>query len=264
MTMRSLPTLALVAMMAAPLGLAACSGAGAPTGPVEQAPPVSGPNKALVLPPDAKGARVTFDATASLPFFEPTTDDAKATGAFFAGQWAVAGGALQQNVEARGSQLSMRVYNGDAFGAAGGATPPRYRMDITVSAFNKVTGYATLVGAPLGIMGFSPYYVDETHFLMVTAKPTSYEVWAVDGQTPKVEWPLKNQLLKKTLATPLDVNQTVSWAVEVDTNSQQARVFANGEDLGVVSHAMLGGQGKVALISNGNYVQFQDMRLYRY
>lgn len=266
MKKRSLSTLGVTAGLALGLVLAACSGTGSPaaSNPNELGPVVSGPNTGMQLPANAKGQRVPFD-TANLQFVEPTTDEAKATGAFFAGQWAVAGGALQQNVEARGSQLSLRQYTGDAFGTPGGAIPPRYRMDITVSAFNKVTGYPTLVGAPLGIMGFAPFYQDETHFLMVTAKPNSYEVWAVDGQTPKVEWPLKNQLLKKTLTTPLDVNQTVSWAVEVDTNAQQARLFANGEDLGVVTHPMLASaNAKVALLSNGNYVQFQDMRLYRY
>lgn len=211
-------------------------------------------------------AAVTFkdEATNGL-FADPVGDGAKATNRFFGGQWAVTGGYLEQSQGARMASLSFRQYVGDGFGTQGGVAPGHYRADVTVWVYQPSAQYADMVGAPLGILGYAPYYLDETHYLLAVAKPGQLEVWAVDGQEPGTEWPITNRLYSRNLATPLQVGSPVAWSVEVDAATQSAKVWANGEELTTVTHPMLQDRGqRVALISNGNFLHFQDFKVYRF
>jgi hypothetical protein len=200
----------------------------------------------------------------ALPFVDPLSDAARATGVFVSGNWVTHGGYLEQNQGAVSSSLSFRQYVGPGFGTAGGVAPERYRADVSVWVYQPSAQYPDMVGAPLGILGYAPYYLDETRYLLAVAKPTSLEVWAVDGYRPATEWPLTARLLKRDLEVPLDVGTPVAWSVEVDTAAQSARVWANGNELGAVTHPLLGNrEPRVALVSNGNYLHFQDFKVYR-
>lgn len=266
--------------------LAACSGgspnaaggnAGGKTGPGGTAAgaPVAAPgvgtnptNVGPAAPPPAAAqnqATVAFnDQAANGLFVDPVPDTSKATNLFFGGQWAVNGGYLEQSQGARTSSLSFRQYVGDGFGTQGGVAPGRYRADVSVWVYQPSAQHPDMVGAPLGILGYAPYYISETQYLLAVAKPTTLEVWAVDGQQPGTEWPLSNRLFKRDLATPLTVGSPVAWSVEIDTAAQSAKVWANGEELATVTHPLIQDRGqRVSLISNGNFVHFQDFKVYR-
>lgn len=218
------------------------------------APPPTNPATAVTVP---------FDGGGGMPFVDPTPDQAKQTKLFFEGLWGYNGGFLEQSMGARKPSLTFRQYVGEGLGA-NGVAPGKYRTDVTVWVYQNSDQYADMVGAPLGILGYAPYYLDETHYLLAVAKPKALEVWAVDGFNPGSEWPVTNRLFKRDLATPLAVGVPVSWSVEVDTLANSARVWANGEEMTTVTHPLIADRGqRVALVSNGNYLHFQDFKLFR-
>ncbi len=241
--------------------------ANAPTAP--EGPGTNPLELGPAAPPPAAAqsqAAVTFnDEAANGQFADPVGDGAKASNRFFGGQWAVTGGYLEQSQGARMASLSFRQYTGDGFGTQGGVAPGHYRADVTVWVYQPSAQYADMVGAPLGILGYAPYYIDEMHYLLAVAKPTQLEIWAVDGQEPGTEWPITNRLYSRPLATPLQVGSPVAWSVEVDAATQSAKVWANGEELTTVTHPMLQDRGqRVALVSNGNFLHFQDFKVFRF
>lgn len=237
---------------------------------VPHAEPGLGQNPASVgpaapPPANAQGGQVAFTGDPNaMPFVNPVSDQGKGTGVFFDGTWTYNGGYMEQSTGAKAASLSFRQYAGDAFGTQGGIAPPHYRADVTAWVYQQSDQYPNMVGAPLGIIGFAPYFRDETHYLLAVAKPASLEVWAVDGFLPGTEWPVTNKLFSRTLATPLQVSTPVGWSVEIDTNTQTATIAANGEQLASVNHPLLANNNqRVALVSNGNYLHFQDFKLYR-
>lgn len=253
------------------LNLGACSGsspAGAPgAGNVPQAAPGVGSNPSGSVnsgaPDQAPTAAINFTDPGNLPFADPVTPTSKASGLFFAGNWTVNGGYYQQSEGAKQASLSFREYTGNAFGSSGGATPAKYRADVTAWVYQQSDQYPNMVGAPLGIIGYAPYFIDETHYLLAVAKPDRLEVWATDGFVPGQNWPETNLLWSKALATPLAVGTPVAWSVQVDTTTQSATIWANGTQQATVKSPMLANPGEhVALVSNGNYVHFQDFKLY--
>lgn len=226
-----------------------------PSGPAPAAPPP---------PAGAAETQVAFNDPNNMPFYDPLGDTDKVGGVFFSGTWGYNGGYMEQSTGAKQASLTFRVYNGNAFGSSDGTAPAHYRADVTAWVYQPSDQYPNMVGAPLGIIGYCPYFKDSTHYLLAVAKPASLEVWAVDGFVPGTTWPVNNLLFSRTLATPLAVGTPVAWSVEVDTGAQQATVSANGEQLATVNHAILSNSGqKVALISNGNYVHYQNFNLYK-
>lgn len=216
-------------------------------------------------PQNAAGGQIYFNDPNNFPFVDPVPETSRATNKFFEGTWTYNGGYMEQSLGARTASLTFRQYSGDGFGSAGGVAPAKYRADVTVWVYQNSDQYPQMVGAPLGILGYAPYYINEQKYLLVVAKPTNLEVWAVDGQVPGSEWPLANRLLNQPLQTPLAVGSPVAWSTEIDTNSQSARVWANGTELGTVTHPMLQNAGqRVALVSNGNYLHFQDFKVFRF
>lgn len=212
-------------------------------------------------PAGASGGAVQINDPANFPFVDPMAD--RATDRFFNGQWGVNGGYIEQAQGARISSLTFRQYNGGAFGTNDGVAPGHYRADVSAWVYQRSDQYPEMVGAPLGILGYAPYFINETKYLLVTAKPKSLEVWAVDGNQPGTEWPLANRLWKEDLATEIGVGSPVTWAVEVDTNAHTAKIWANGEEKTTITHPMLTNAGQhVALVSNGNYVHYQDLKLF--
>ncbi|MFP5501694.1 MAG: hypothetical protein ACLGIN_04340 [Candidatus Sericytochromatia bacterium] len=225
-----------------------------PDGSAAGAPPPSG----------ASGGAVQLNDPANFPFVDPTSEQGKASQRFFEGTWGINGGYIEQSQGARSSSLTFRQYAGNQLGA-GGVAPARYRADVTAWVYQQNAAYPDMVGAPLGIIGYAPYFRDETHYLLVVAKPKALEVWAVDGFVPGTEWPLTNRLFNQPLETELGVGSPVAWSVEVDTNANSAKIWANGSELTTVTHPMLQNAGhRVALVSNGNFMHWQDFKLYRF
>lgn len=222
------------------------------------------PTPAAPPPANAQATDVSFADPNNMPFVDPLQDADKATGVFFAGTWGYNGGYMEQSLGAKQASLTFRQYNGNAFGTPDGSAPAHYRADVTAWVYQPSDQYPNMVGAPLGIIGYCPYFRDAQHYLLAVAKPTSLEVWAVDGFIPGTTWPVNNLLFSRTLQTPLAVGSPVAWSVEVDTNAGQATVAANGEQLAQVNHAILNTSTHyVSLISNGNYVHYQDFKLYK-
>jgi hypothetical protein len=223
------------------------------------------PGQAAPPPAGAQGGQVAFSDPGNFPFVDPVPETARATNKFFEGTWSFNGGYMEQSLGARTASLTFRQYNGDGFGAGGGVAPAKYRTDVTVWVYQNSDQYPQMVGAPLGIIGYAPYYLNEQKYLLVVAKPSSLEVWAVDGQIPGSEWPNSARLLKQDLQTPLAVGSPVAWSTEIDTNTNSAKIWANGTELGTVSSPILQNAGqRVALVSNGNYLHFQDFKVFRF
>jgi hypothetical protein len=235
---------------------------GAPTAPPG---PGSNPPEPLLGAPAPDAGWRTVDIPLDRPqtsFVDPVSPAERATRAFFPGMWASREGLLEQRQGLRLAALTFRRYAGDAFGAAGGGAPPRYRADLKVWVYQPSTQYPGMVGAPLGVVGFAPYFIDERRYLLVVAKPDAYEVWGVDGQRPGVLWPTESRLLRRPRPMPLALGAAVSWSVGIDTLRQEARVWADGLDLGAVTSPLLSPRGQsVALVSNGNFVRFRDLRV---
>lgn len=262
-----------VTVVAVAVSTAACASPAppAPGARLPQAPAGLGTNpqalEPAAPPPAESAAQSALDFSGPierLPFSDPVSDAAKATGAFSSGNWVTHGGYLEQNLGALSSSLSFRQYTGSGFGTEQGLPSEHYRVDVTVWVYQPSAQYPDMVGAPLGILGYAPYFIDETRYLLAVAKPSSLEVWAVDGYRPATEWPLEARVLKRDLPVPLVVGTPVAWSVEIDTAHQSARVWANGEELATVKHPLLvNRQQRVALVSNGNYLHFQDFRVFR-
>jgi hypothetical protein len=253
-------------------GAASAAGASSPGGAGEQphAAPGLGQNPTVAAPaapPPPAGvaaAQVAFSDPNNMPFIDPLTDTDKASNVFFLGTWGYNGGFMEQSTGAKQASLSFRQYSGNAFGTPDGTVSSHYRADVTAWVYQPSDQYPNMVGAPLGIIGYCPYFRDASHYMLAVAKPTGLEVWAVDGFVPGTVWPINNLLFSRTLATPLAVGSPVAWSVEINTAAQQATISANGEQVAQVTHAMLGAAGAhVALVSNGNYVHYQDFKLYK-
>lgn len=222
-----------------------------PEGPPLPAGVASPATSSFQAPPDA------------LPFRDPSSPENRATGRFFSGSWLPQGGYLAQRQGALRPALSFRTYVGDDFGTADGLAPAHYRADVTVWGYQPAAQYPDMVGAPLGILGFAPYFLDETHYLLVVAKPLSLEVWAVEGQLPGTAWPPERCLLKRALPRELRVGDPVAWSAEVDTQAKILRLWHDGAELGRLAVPMLADCGpRVALVSNGNFLHFQNFRVF--
>ncbi|MEB3329063.1 MAG: hypothetical protein VKQ33_07510 [Candidatus Sericytochromatia bacterium] len=236
--------------------------AGAPTAPPG---PGSSPPEPLLAAPEPAAGWHTVEVPLDRPeasFVDPVSPAGRSTRAFFPGLWVSQGGLLEQRQGLRLAALTFRRYAGDAFGAPGGKAPARYRTDLQVWVYQPSSQYPGMVGAPLGVLGFAPYFVDERRYLLAVAKPEAYEVWAVDGQRPGTLWPSESRLLRHVRPAPLTLGAAVSWSIAIDTARQEARVWADGQELGAFTTPLLTHRGQsVALVSNGNFVRFRDLRL---
>jgi hypothetical protein len=237
------------------------------TAPAPQAAPGLGTNPTTPLtqaaPPAnaGSGAAIQFTNQANLPFVDPGAG--QASDRFFGGTWGLNGGYLEQSLGAKSASLTFREYNGSAFGTQGGQAPSKYRTDISAWVYQPSDQYPNMVGAPLGIVGYAPYFIDETHYLLVVAKPTTMEVWAVDGFPPGITWPVTNLLFSTALPQPLAVGTPVTWSVQVDTSAHTASVSLNGTQMTNVQTPFISERGQhVALVSNGNYLHFQNFKVY--
>lgn len=249
--------------------LTACSlGSGLPGG---QPSPPGGPALAR---PQAVPSRepvspslVTLDfaSTSVAPFVDPTTEDERRTGRFAMGRWLVKDGFYQQTLEAAMPSLSLRRYVGGGLGLADGKAPSRYRMEVTLQALRPVSRRpGELAGAPVGVLGIIPYYLDSTHYVLLEAVQDRLELWFVDGLTPGDAWQADTHLRFQGVSTPsLAVGRPITLAAEVDTRTGTVQIEAQGELREVVTDPAFVREVPhgVALVSNGNFVGVSRMTL---
>ncbi|MGE5708416.1 MAG: hypothetical protein ACM3YO_08785 [Bacteroidota bacterium] len=205
-------------------------------------------------------ATVTFDTPSS--FDNPGNSEG-----YFNGNWVVQDGAYVQAEPSANNYITIRRYTGGGWGSRGEA-PDRYRSEVQIQAY-KESEAPQLLGYPVGILSYIPYFRDSKHYVVLVATPTStggmkVEAWAVNGYAPGVAWPQEACLMSEWMTTPCAVGTPVTLGATVDTREHSIRVAINGEEQEKVSSPMItGGKHWVALVSNGNYVQFDNLRLYK-
>ncbi len=249
--------------------LAACSlGSGLPWGS-NPPPGGSAPAKPQNLPPkDPIPPRLVthdFASTSVAPFVDPTTEDERRTGRFAMGRWLVKDGFYQQTLEAAMPSLSLRRYIGSGLGQADGKAHSRYRMEVTLQALRPVSRRpGELAGAPVGVLGIIPYFLDSTHYVMLEAVQDRLELWFVDGLTPGDAWQADTHMRFQGVSTPsLAVGRPITLAAEIDTRTGTVQIEARGELREVVTDPTFVRDVPhgVALVSNGNFVGVSRMTL---
>lgn len=242
-------------------------GGGAPTPapsatPAPKPTPTPGPTKGVVLDLD-------WSKSTDVPFSDPTTPTDQASGRFFVGDWSVQGGMYTQSASPSSAALSFRAYNGNAFGMADGMAPAHYRVDAEMEAY-KASDMSPqdMAGAPVGILGLIPYYLDSTHYILLDATPNEAECWFVDGLQPGDEWDAsKYRVWNKDLATPIGIGQKVQWGAEIDLNADTVSIYYMGQLQQVIPGGQFlqpGVNHQIALLSNGNYVGYDHFTLTNY
>jgi hypothetical protein len=208
-------------------------------------------------------ADLTFDGPAE--FDNPVS--ANDVG-YFSGNWAVKDGAYVQDQASTNNFISIRRYTGAAWGSKGEA-PKEYKVEVDMMAY-KDADSMQLLGYPVGILSFIPYYRDPKHYVVAVATPTStggtkVECWAVNGFSPGGEaWPQEAMLMSKWLSSPLATGSNLNLGAQVDTKNQTLRLTINGEAQEPMTTPLITQDRHwVALVSNGNYVQFDNMKLYK-
>lgn len=208
---------------------------------------------------------LTFDGSTAAPFEDPTTTDERSTGRYSMGRWMANNGAYEQTQELDAATLMFQRYNGDGFGHPNGMAPSRYSFEATAFAYKPVTASeSVMAGAPVGILAVVPYYLDSTHYILVEAAKDRYQAWFVDGLTPGDEWSADTYMRYDEQATgSLDVNQPVKFKIDMDTKAGTMRLSINDELKDVITDKKFikDVQHSVALLSNGNYAAFKDVKL---
>lgn len=207
---------------------------------------------------------LTFDGNALPAFEDPSSEDERRSGRWSMGRWIAVDGQYQQMKEADTATLMFRRYTGDAFGMPNGYAPSRYRMEATVMAYKPVSKKESeLAGAPVGLLSIIPYYLDSTHYILMEAIKNRYEVWFVDGLTPGDEWNAEAARKFNMDATPdIQVNQPIKLAAEVDTKQGTMKIYINDELKEILQDKAFikDVQHSVALVSNGNYIAYKDVK----
>ncbi len=205
----------------------------------------------------------------TVTFEQPASFDNPAAGSgYFGGSWQVKDGSYQQAQSSINNFITIRRYKGGGWGSNGEA-PAHYRTDVEIRAYQEADS-PQLLGYPVGILSFIPYFRDATHYVVLVATPTNtggtkVEAWAVNGYAPGgSSWPEEACLVSKWLDAPMSVGTPLVLGAEVDTKTQSLKVSINGEEQEKVHTPLLsGGKHWVALVSNGNYVQFDNLRLFK-
>lgn len=208
-------------------------------------------------------AEITFDSPAE--FDNPV--NANDTG-YITGNWEVKDGTYQQTEASSNNFISLRRYVGGGWGTRGEA-PQEYKVQVDVNAYKEADN-AQLLGYPIGILSMVPYYRDAKHYVVVVATPTSVggmkvEAWAVNGFSPGGDaWPADSMMMSKWLTTPLATGTVLNLSAQVNTKAQTLGLTINGEaQEPVTSPVITQDRHWVALVSNGNYVQFDNLKLFK-
>lgn len=250
---------AMVTLLAA-LGATACQSQ-APNSPGGGGGATPAPSATPFVP---DSGTLTFDAGPA-PFADPTTSEERAGGRYSAGTWAVTDGAYVQSTTAPSQTLMIQRYTGTALGLPDGYAPARYQAQAEVQVYQEATADPMdLVGAPHGIWGFIPYYVDAQHFVLMMASGREASVWIVDGLTPGDNWDAATyRKWHSYLPQPLKTGDVVTWGATVNAATNELEVSFNGQARTVIRHPMISetASHSVALVSNANYVRYPSVTL---
>lgn len=249
-----------VALAAMVIGAIGCT-----TPPGEPSKKLRNPSPVPSTPFVPTNTTLDFSGDGPAPFEDPTTTDERFSSRYAAGRWQVANGTYRQTQEVQTATLMIQRYNGNGFGKEDGQAPSRYSVELTALAYRPVTATESVIaGAPAGVVGYMPYYLDTTHYIIVERVKNFYEVWFVDGLTPGDEWAAETYRKFDLRATgSLAVNEPVTFKSEIDTKRGTMRLWINGEyqaqltDTNFIRDVQHG----FALTSNGNYVAFKDIKL---
>ncbi len=206
-----------------------------------------------------------FSGSAPAPFEDPTTTEERFSGRFAAGRWLTVNNTYRQTQEVQTATLMFQRYNGNGFGLEDGQAPSRYSVELTAFAYRPVTATESVIaGAPAGVIGFIPYYLDSTHYIIVERVKDQYEVWFVDGLTPGDEWAAETyRKFDMTATASLAVNEPITFKTEIDTKRGTMRLWINGEYQAQLTDTnfIRDVQHSFALLSNGNFAAFRDVKL---
>lgn len=250
-----------VALAALVVGVVGCT-----TPPGQPGRAFSNPTPAPSTPYVPTSTTLDFSGNEPAPFEDPTSTDERFSGRFSAGRWLTANNTYRQTQEVQTATLMLQRYNGDGFGLPDGQAPSKYSVEATAFAYQPVTASESVIaGAPAGVVGYIPYYLDSTHYIIVERVKDQYEVWFVDGLTPGDEWAAETYRKFDMKATgSLAVNEPVKFKTEIDTKKGTMRLWINGEYQAQLTDTnFIRGdvQHGFALVSNGNYVAYRDVKL---
>ncbi|MNT34182.1 hypothetical protein D3C72_1701450 [compost metagenome] len=174
-------------------------------------------------------------------------------------------GAYAQSATSPSQTLMIQRYTGSALGKPDGYAPSQYRAEATVQVYAPTeVDPADMVGAPAGVWGFIPYYLDNQHFVIMMASGREAMVWVVDGLKPGDTWDATvYRKWHMYLPEALKVGDTVKWGAKVNAANSELEVFFNGERKTTIRHPMIthAASHSVALISNGNKVRYDSVTL---
>lgn len=222
-----------------------------PTPPPEDIPsnPTSIPEFAP-LPTEAQSVGVSFaDMT------DPVPEDAKKKGNFMTGSWEVGDGTFSQNDGGSGQALTIRRISP--------ALSNHYRVDVACWATHYTGTTPERINQSVGVMALIPYYRDETHYLILSARARDLEAWACEGFVPGIVWPDTNKLMN--VGTPLLApNTAMTIGADVDLTNLMVKVFFNGQEQGAfkLKPEFVKGPASIAIANNGTKVRFSHLRVY--
>lgn len=222
-----------------------------PTAPPEDIPsnPASIPDFGP-LPSGAQSVGVSFsDMT------DPVPEEAKKKGNFITGTWEVGEGTFSQNDGGSGQALTIRRITP--------ALSNHYRVDVACWPTHYTGTTPERLEQSVGVMGLIPYYRDETHYLILSARAKSLEAWACEGFVPGIVWPDTNKLLSVG-APPITPNTAITLGADVDLANLLVKVFYNGQEQGSfkLKPEFAKGPGGIAIANNGTRVRFANLRVY--
>ena len=207
---------------------------------------------------------ITFDEGPA-PFADTSTPEERASTRYSSGNWTVGEGYYSQSESSPSQTLMIQRYTGNALGLANGFAPARYRAEAAVQVYDQtLVDAADMVGAPTGIWGFIPYYLDNQHFVLMMATGREAMVWVVDGLRPGDAWDAATyRKWHMYLPQELQVGDTVTWGAEVNAESNEMVVTFNGDRRTTIRHPMISNSAShsVALVSNGNKVRYDSVTL---
>jgi len=249
-----------VALAALVVGVVGCT-----TIPGQPSNKIRNPSPAPSTPYVPTNTTLDFSGSEPAPFEDPTKTEERFSSRYAAGRWLAANGQYRQTQEVQTATLMLQRYKGNGFGLEDGQAPSRYSVEVTAFAYKPVTASESVIaGAPAGVVGYMPYYLDTTHYIIVERVKDMYEVWFVDGLTPGDEWAAETYRKFDLKATgSLAVNEPVTFKSEIDTKKGTMRLWINDEYQAQLADAnfIRDVQHGFALTSNGNFVAFRDVKL---
>ncbi|HBN08170.1 MAG TPA: hypothetical protein DD435_05845 [Cyanobacteria bacterium UBA8530] len=221
-----------------------------PTPPLEEI--VSAPES---LPPEAplpEGARL-INGNDFSQFSDPIPPGKEH---FFKGNWQIDQNTFEQSELGSGQALSIRRWQG--------SLPSHYFMEVACWPTRFIGRTPERIEKSVGVMAIMPYYRDDTHYLIMSARSKDLEAWAAEGFLPGVVWPDTNKMFGMALEPPIGIGGAISIGADVDLSTNTVKVFLNGQERGKfkLKPEFVKGDYSLALASNGSKVRFGRLRIY--